>query len=123
MQKPLDGKRIFLVEDELMAALDLSDMIADLGAQVVGPIARLDDAMRRAREQAVDGAVLDVKLDSQLTTPLVLFLRNRGVPVVLSTGYERGMLPQELADLPRLTKPYDERSLRRAMEGLFKPTP
>lgn len=116
MRKVLQGKRILLVEDELLAALDIAEMVADLGAEVIGPIATLDEAMAVAEREPIDGAILDVKLDHTFTTPLVLALARRNVPTLLSTGYERVMLPEELADLPKLTKPYDEASLLRAAE-------
>ena len=44
----LQGLRVLVVEDEMMVSMLLEDMLADLGCLVVGPAARLDEAMMLA---------------------------------------------------------------------------
>lgn len=104
----LDGLRILVVDDEFLAAMELAQMIENLGGDVVGPVGRLEEARELAREQDLDGAVLDMKLDQETSLPLAEDLMARDVPVIMATGYERAILPGRLADTPRLSKPYDD---------------
>jgi CheY-like chemotaxis protein len=102
----LERKSILVVEDNAFLALDLAMAIEDLGGSVLGPFARVDEALALLEEQEVSGAVLDSELEDRDVTPVVLSLLARGVPLVVHTGTE---LPAELArfhpDLPVLIKP------------------
>jgi len=42
---------VLLVEDEIMVALLLEEMIADLGHEIVGPVARVDKAVAMAEQE------------------------------------------------------------------------
>ena len=44
--KSLAGLRVLVVEDEMMVSMLIEDMLSDLGCLVVGPAARIDDAMQ-----------------------------------------------------------------------------
>lgn len=105
MAKLLDGYRILVLEDDYLAALDMSQMIEECGGTVVGPVARVDQALALAHSEDLDGAVLDVKLDGGFSYPVADELRAKGVAVVFVTGYETGMLPERFAATPRLAKP------------------
>lgn len=121
MTGQLYGMRILVVEDEYFVAMRLADILRDLGAEVVGPIGRLRAAEDAARRQMPDGAVLDVRLDSQMTTPLADMLQAAGVPVLLVTGYSADQLPDKLQDLPRLPKPLDAQALKNVAPAVFRP--
>ena len=85
----LAGRRILLVEDEPLVALDVEEALRSLGCQVIGPAATLAEAMRLA-EGAVplpDAAVLDVNLGGQAAFPVADLLVRQNVPVVFATGY------------------------------------
>jgi CheY-like chemotaxis protein len=45
MTSPLSGRHVLVVEDETMVAWLLEDMLADLGCAVVGPAARVNQAL------------------------------------------------------------------------------
>lgn len=105
MPKLLDGHRILVVEDDYLAAIDMSQMIEECGGTVVGPVARLEQALVLARSEELDGAVLDVKLNGGFSYPVADELTAKGVSVVFVTGYESGMLPERFAGMPRLAKP------------------
>src|SRR5690606_2638196 len=77
MSQDLDlaGLRVLVVEDEMMVSMLIEDMLGDLGCQVVGPAARLDEAMALAADAEIDCAVLDVTLGGQPIFPLADLLR------------------------------------------------
>jgi DNA-binding LytR/AlgR family response regulator len=116
----LEGRLILVLEDDYLAALDVAQLVEDLGGEVAGPAGRLEEARALARERPLDGAVLDVNLDRETSYPLARELLERGVAVVFLTGYEAGSIDAEFSQVPRLTKPYDarqgERILRRAFD-------
>ena len=70
MANDLNGLRILLVEDDFLIAMDIKQSIEMLGGKVVGPFGRLKEAQELARRENFDGAVLDVRLDGDLTYPL-----------------------------------------------------
>lgn len=121
MNGKLRGLRLLVVEDEFLSAMELKRMIEDLGGYVVGPVARLVEAQKLVASERLDGAILDVKLDGDTTLALATDLIARDIPVVFTTGYETNMLPDEFAKTPRLSKPYNDVSLRAFVEHHFKP--
>jgi hypothetical protein len=104
--QPLDGARILVAEDNAILALDLMDLLADAGAEVLGPVATLADTLALARSSSLTCAVLDVNLGSQLVFPAAQVLKDRGVGIIFHTGnceWER--LSQDWPDAWVLTKP------------------
>jgi CheY-like chemotaxis protein len=84
----LVGKRILIVEDEALVALDLELAFEDEGAEIVGPALTLRDALEVLRgDQTIDGAVLDVDLGGSDVFPVAERLRERGIPFVFHTGH------------------------------------
>jgi two-component SAPR family response regulator len=101
------GLSVFVVEDEALVALNLEDMLAELGCTIIGPVMRLD----RAEQMLADGidadvAILDVNVAGQMVFPFARRLAENGVPIVFATGYGRAGLPEDLHDMPILQKPY-----------------
>ncbi|HEX6011198.1 MAG TPA: response regulator [Geminicoccaceae bacterium] len=87
MDSPLSGRRVLVVEDELIVAFLLEDMLAGLGCAVVGPAARVDQALALLDAEAIDAALLDVNLNGHKSYPVADALAARGVPFVFSTAY------------------------------------
>ncbi len=123
MDKPLEGLAILILEDELLAALELADIVRALGANVIGPAGTLREAEQCAKQSALDGAILDVKIDHKTSLQLAADLIDSGVPVVLATGYEADMLPENFAETPRLMKPYSSKAVRAAATRYFRRAP
>jgi DNA-binding NtrC family response regulator len=120
MRKPLEGRRILVVEDEFLIAMEMEDTLRNLGAEVVGPFARLEPAFAAIHREELHGAILDVKLDGETTDQVAAALVSRGIPVLLTTGFESEQLPSTLQELPRLGKPFDERALRDMIEQAYR---
>lgn len=85
----LEGRRVLIVEDEPLVALDVEETLRGLGCEVVGPTATLGEALRLLEEEAprLDAAVLDVNLGGHAAFPVADALVRRGVPVLFATGY------------------------------------
>jgi DNA-binding response OmpR family regulator len=112
VQKSLEHRRILVVEDQYLIAMEVEDVLLELGAEVIGPFAQLKPALQAAHEEELHGAVLDVRLDSETTEQVACLLVARSVPVLLATGYDDEQLPPDLRNLPRLRKPFDPQELR-----------
>jgi CheY-like chemotaxis protein len=119
MPDSLSGRRILVVEDELIVARLIEDMLADLGCLVVGPAVSVGDALSMIEQQPVDAAVLDVNLSGQMSYPVADALAAHGTPFVFSTGYASNRLQEGYRAFPALQKPYHLSELRNALVGLF----
>ncbi|HVY84752.1 MAG TPA: response regulator [Caulobacterales bacterium] len=113
------GKRVLLVEDEPLVAMMMAQILRDLGAQVVGPVSTLSEAMSFASE-SIDAAVLDVNLEGQYVYPLADQLAARGAPLVFVTGYEADHVEPRYAASPILAKPIEPQALAEALAGALR---
>jgi CheY-like chemotaxis protein len=85
----LRGLRVLVVEDEFLVALELETMLHGLGAEVIGPLGGLDQAVACARQEALDLALLDVNVGGRLVTPVAEALAARAIPFVFCTVRRR----------------------------------
>lgn len=107
-EQNLEGSRILVVEDEYFLADDLQEALGQAGAEVLGPIARVETATAFiAGEPRIDAAVLDINLNGEMVFPVADALRERGIPFAFATGYDRSALPDRFAEVPRLEKPFN----------------
>ena len=108
--------RILVAEDEYLLAEELHRRLHDLGAVVVGPVATLDQVLDLiAAEPPVDVALLDVNLRGEKVFPAVDLLVERGVPVVLATGYDAVEFPPGWTGVRWCQKPISLKALARVM--------
>lgn len=89
----LAGRRVLVVEDEPLVAMEMEEALHGIGCEVVGPAGTVEEALRLAQAEAgqLDAAVLDVNLNGRPSFPIADLLASRDVPVVFATGY--GDLP------------------------------
>lgn len=112
--------KVLIVEDETLVALIIEEMLEDLGHEVVGPVATVEEGLRLVEH--CDAAVLDVNLGSGVTAfPVADALLMRGVPFAFSTGYSQQSLEDDYGDVPKLQKPYNADGLRKILSSLEKP--
>jgi CheY-like chemotaxis protein len=112
----LVGRRVLVVEDEMMIAMLVEDMLAELGCTVVGPAHALDAALVLAQtETGLDAALLDVNLGGQPVFAVADALRAKGVPTIFSTGYGDAGLRDVDRGAPVLQKPFRAHDLARAL--------
>src|SRR5688500_15059777 len=119
--KLLTGRRVLVVEDEMLILLKIEDALSDLGCKSVGAAVNLDQALALINAEAFDAALVDVNLDGIKSYPVADALAARGVPFAFSTGYSGQSLDDGYRDGPVLGKPYREADLVSVLTRLLNP--
>lgn len=115
----LEGRRILVVEDEFLLALEVEAALTSFGCFVAGPFAKLGKALVAARAMRLDGAVLDINLNGEMVYPLAEFLDMAGGPFVFLTGYVSSDLPERFRRFRRLQKPLHAEKLRHIIRDML----
>jgi two-component SAPR family response regulator len=110
----LVGNRLLLAEDEALVAIDIKDMLVELGFEVVGPCNKVTQALAVVTNHDVDAAILDVNLGGELIYPVADCLIAKGVPFVFTTGYGAEAIDDRFASYRVLQKPIQRRALENA---------
>ncbi len=106
------GARVLVVEDEALISMVVCAELTDLGWDVVGPAATVEQAIQLIAETPpLDAAVLDVNLAGQMAYPVAERLRALGVPFVFCTGYAQLNEQERYRDSPIVRKPVNIRLL------------
>ena len=123
MDSLLFGRRILLVEDEVMVSWALEQAIVSLDCVVVGPAARISQALAMVETEVFDAALLDINLNGEGSYPVADALIARGLPFVFATGYNRDSAPHGYEAFPRLQKPFSIPELSDALTKLLTARP
>jgi CheY-like chemotaxis protein len=116
---PPAAKRILLVEDEALIAIMMSEALRELGLRVIGPVGTIPLALKSARDEHIDGAILDVNLAGHPIYPVADMLASRGIPFVFVTGYNADGIDRRYAHVPVLEKPIEPEMLQQLfVDGL-----
>jgi CheY-like chemotaxis protein len=116
----LKGRRILIVEDEPLIAMDIASGLKTAGCLIVGPAATLDSARRLIAEVDFDAALIDGNLGGQPVDELALALTQKNVPFVFVTGYGRDSLPHGFREALVLCKPFEPKELRATLEAVLR---
>jgi len=114
----LSGRRVLVVEDEMLVLIMIEDMLADLGCKSVASAATIERALVQINAQVFDVALLDVNLNGTDSHPVAEALSARGVPFVYSTGNTGQSLREGYSDRPLLKKPFKFDELAAILAGL-----
>jgi DNA-binding response OmpR family regulator len=109
--------RVLAVEDEAMIAFELEDMLVDLGHEVLGPVGKVDAALRLLGGARPDAAIVDANLGGASALPIVQALKAAGVPFALASGYAASELEGFGSDELLVRKPYSANDLDRALRA------
>jgi PAS domain S-box-containing protein len=107
VSRPDSGRaRILVVEDEVLAALEIAAQLTDAGFEVIGPAGSVAQALNLLNECArYDAAVLDVNLGHETSEPIAQVLSASSKPFITISGYAREQLPSVFDAAPFLAKP------------------
>ncbi|MGH6925395.1 MAG: response regulator [Propylenella sp.] len=113
--RPLAGLTILIVEDTYLIALEVQRMVEEAGAQRATLAATVSEVRERlAAGRPIDVCILDLRLGEEDATPLIEELRERGIAVLVATGFD-SVGPN--VDVPLLQKPYQEAELVAAIRA------
>src|SRR5215831_6049262 len=117
--RTLQGKRILLIEDEPLVAMDVESTLTAAGCKVVGPAATLERAKLLIEESNCDAVLLDVNLVGQPVEELATLLTRNNCPFAFVTGYGREALPSGFRGAVVLGKPFGADQLLATVEVLL----
>lgn len=116
---PGPAARILVAEDEAIVALEVAELLREIGHEVVAVVASGEDAVARSAELRPDLALLDLHLRGALDgIEVAERLRPLGIPVLFLTAF--GDAPtvaraQAAAPVGYLLKPFDGAALAAAV--------
>ena len=122
MTAALEGVRVLVVEDEYLVATLIEQILESAGCIVMGPVARVPEALDAVDHDDYDAAVLDVNLAGERINPVADALSERNVPFLFVTGYGVNALPGEYAERPHVCKPFKMADLLCTLSSAVKPT-
>jgi DNA-binding NtrC family response regulator len=91
----LEGRKVLVVEDETLVAIDYCEGLRAAGAQVIGPFPKAAEALKCVDQSDIDVAVLDYALADDTSDPLQVALERRGIPFVVISGYPRVLVRRD----------------------------
>ncbi|HSZ76602.1 MAG TPA: response regulator [Chthoniobacterales bacterium] len=114
-KQELSNRKVLVVEDEMMIAMLIEDMLDEFGCKLVGPATNVPRALELIGKESIDVAVLDLNLDGKDTYAIADALQRKSVPFIFATGYGSTGLRQEYGNRPVLQKPFQARDLSTAL--------
>lgn len=101
-----EGLRVLVVEDDMLVAFMIEDILLDMGYAAPVVEMRLAPALAAAQAGPFDFAVLDINLAGEESFPVADALLAQGVPFIFATGYAAAVLPERFAGAAVLAKPF-----------------
>jgi two-component system, response regulator PdtaR len=113
-------RRVLIAEDEALIRLDLSEMLADEGFQVVGEAGDGVQAVQLARELRPDLVIMDVKMPKKDGIDAAAeIVAEQIAPVVILTAFSQRDLIERARDagaMAYVVKPFSQSDLLPAIE-------
>lgn len=110
----MSGIRILIVEDDPFIAMDIESAVSDeLGDEAELVVVDSVSQARRAADQPVSCALLDIDVVGGKTFGIAESLRARGTPLVFVSGSAPNEVPPQLRDVRFVRKPFSADELGR----------
>jgi DNA-binding response OmpR family regulator len=117
----LTGRRILIVEDEIIVAMDLEDTLTEEGWIVVACVPTVDEALDAIDDFHPEAAILDLNLQGRPSHCVAQKMRNQSIPFVIVSGH--GDLQSAhplLASAPLVSKPWNRKLLMSRLNEIFR---
>lgn len=114
---PKASLRILIVEDDLMVAAMMEEIVSNLGFEVVGPAGDEPSANKLIETTSIDAALISAGLLSSTEDSAVNGLVAKGIPFALITGYSDS-LDYSSGQIPLLPKPFTGLQMSMLIEKL-----
>ncbi len=108
--------RVLVIEDESLLSMMLEDMLDQLGYEVAGICPDVASALAAIANESLDGALLDLNLQSERADTVAHRLREKGVPFAIATGAADGA--EQLGAVVIVAKPYRFGDIEEAMNAV-----
>ena len=96
---------VLVVEDEPMIAIELLTLISERGGTALGPYGAIEAAKAAIANVHIDGAIVDLDLNGEMSFDVASLLEDAHVPFVIYTGIDSRLLPARHRHIPCLQKP------------------
>ena len=110
---------ILMIEDEFLVAAEIRFHLERGGFGEVEHVATERDALAAIAARKWDAAVVDANLNGRGIDGIAAALAGKSIPFVIVTGYGRKALPEAVADVPVIEKPFHPEALVNTVAGLF----
>jgi len=116
-----DAAKILIVEDDFLAASEIEAVLMEAGYQIAGIANRAEEAVRLAKSQAPDLAIMDIRLvgDADGVDAALEIFRETGIRCIFATAHHDPRMrsrAQGAAPLGWLPKPYAQHALIAVVE-------
>jgi len=118
MRSEFTGKRILIIEDDPLIAMNLESSLIEAGCKILGSARTIEDASALIANADFDIALLDANLGGQPVDALAIALTKRNIPFAFVTGYGREALPHGFQGALVLEKPFSDSQVLRLLETL-----
>ena len=108
-----------MIEDEYLVAEEIRFYLNRAGFAEIEHAATEDKALKRIADAAWDAAIVDANLNGRGMGAVADSLFKHRIPFVIVTGYGRESLPERVADVPIVDKPFRPKTLVDAVSKLF----
>lgn len=117
-RRNLDGRRILIVEDEVIVAFHMECEIQDAGGIVSGPAYSVAEA--HVLLDGVDAAILDININGEQIWSVADALAARHIPFVVASAncQYATVIPPDYLDVPCFDKPVSMSQLIAALATL-----
>lgn len=111
--------RVLVIEDETLVAIFVEQLLADLGCEVVGPLADMPTAVHAAETASIDAAILNLVIGGVHAYPVAEILISRNIPFGFASGVPHDGVAEAWRHHPFLSKPYLADELGRLLAQLI----
>jgi CheY-like chemotaxis protein len=115
-------RRVLIVEDDLVIALMMEEIVREMGCAVSGIAGTLGMARLQLAKRDFDAVLLDVNLGGEYNPETADLLLEMRVPFAFVTGYDYVVEPRH-DNVPLLQKPFSSIQLRVLVEQLVGSVP
>ena len=111
------GLTFVIVEDDTLQAIDLENVLEDMGHTVAAVAQHCAGAMALLDRHgsAIDCAILDLDLAGESSIRFAMELERRGIPYLMITGHAEDVAAEHGFDCVVIEKPYTVSQLRNGL--------
>lgn len=110
--------RILVIEDELLIALFIEELVRQSGYRVSGVATTIAAARQELAKRNFDAVLCDINIGGRYHPEIADLLTEKGIPFAFVTGYDYLVEPRH-ENLPVLQKPFTVDELRSVLNQLI----